>query len=172
MSQGYGFRTPANVVVQDLSNIHMQPEYFTVGPNATEAKMKPGVGVELDGAGYVKEFDGTGFCIGTLGYEDAPNPEYKISGVDDHYLKGQRVAVHVGGGTQRRRLRLAASQTIVKGQPLSMGADGLLSAAVMTQVVPDAGATVAFPDIYADADEPVTTDENGAGTAIWCIPRR
>jgi len=165
MAATSGFRVPSNTVTQPLT----EPEYFNIGANATIAKMKPGIAVEMDGTGTVKEFDGTGYPIGVLGYEDTQPGDYKPANRDTAFgAIGDRVPVHIERN-KRIRARLAASQTVVKGMPLSAGADGHLSIMTLTQVVPDAGATVTFPLKFATADEAVTTDGSGAGTAIWVI---
>lgn len=158
-----GFRVPSNGVTQAIEG----PEYFVIGSNATLAKMKPGIVVEMDGTGAVKEFDGTGYPIGILGYEDVQPGDYKPSTRDTAFsAAGQRVPVHVERG-KRYRARLAASQTIYKGAKLSAGADGLLSAMTLTQSIDGNAGTVTFPLQFAVADEAVTTDSGGAGTAIW-----
>ena len=166
MATTSGFRPPNNAVTQEITG----PEYFLIGANATIAKMMPGVVVEVDSvAGQVKEFDGTGYPLGVIGYEEVQTGDYKPATRDTAFgALYQRIPVHIERN-KRVRCRLAASQTIVKGQPLQAGADGLLSAMGLTQVVPDAGATVAFPVRFATADEAVTTDADGAGTAIWVI---
>jgi len=165
MAYTSGFRQINNGVTQKIEG----PEYFNIGSNATIAKMKPGIAVEMDGTGTVKEFDGTGYPIGILGYEDVQPGDYKPATRDTAFAAaGDRVPVHVERN-KRVRGRLAASQTIYKGMALVAGSDGLLSAMGLTQVVPDAGATVAFPVRFATADEAVTTDGDGAGTGIWVI---
>jgi hypothetical protein len=161
-----GFRPPSNRVTQEITG----PEYFLIGANATIAKMKPGVVVEVDSvAGQVKEFDGTGYPIGVIGYEEVQPGDYKPATRDTAFgALLQRIPVHVERN-KRVRARLAASQTIYKGMALVAGADGLLSAMTLTQVITGDGGTVAFPVRFATADEAVTTDANGAGTAIWVI---
>lgn len=162
-----GFRVPSNRVTAPVDG----PEYFQIGSNATIAKMKPGVGVELDGAGKVKEFDGTGQCIGILGYEDVQPGDYKPATRDTAFgAIGNRVPVIVAVGV-RVRARLAASQTVGKGMLLQMGSDGLLSLAATSVSVTGGAQTITYPVIYAKADEAVTTDANGAGTAIWVITK-
>jgi len=163
MAYTSGFRQISNGVTQKIEG----PEYFNIGANATLAKMKPGVIVEMDGTGAVKEFDGTGYPIGVLGYEDVQPGDYKPATRDTAFgALGDRVPVHIERN-KRVRARLAASQTIYKGAPLSATSDGLLTAMTLTQVVPDAGATVTFPLKFATADEAVTTGAGDAGTAIW-----
>jgi len=165
MAATSGFRVPSNTVTQPLT----EPEYFNIGANATIAKMKPGIAVEMDGTGAVKEFDGTGYPIGILGYEDTQPGDYKPANRDTAFgALGDRVPVHVERN-KRVRARLAASQTIYKGMALVAGADGNLSAMGLTQVITGDGGTVAFPVRFATADEAVTTDGSGAGTAIWVI---
>lgn len=165
MAATSGFRPPLNAMSQNIT----EPEYFNIGANATIAKMIPGIFVEMNGTGAVKEFDGTGYPIGVLDYDNVQTGDYKPANRDTAFnALGDRVPVIVQPG-KRVRCRLAASQTIVKGQPLQAGADGHLSAMVLTQAVPDAGATVTFPLRSAIADEAVTTDGDGAGTAIWVI---
>jgi hypothetical protein len=165
MAATSGFRAPNNKMSQPIT----EPEYFNIGANATIAKMIPGIFVEMNGTGAVKEFDGTGYPIGVLDWDNVQPGDYKPSNRDAAFnALGDRVPVIVQPG-KRVRCRLAASQTVVKGAPLQAGADGHLSLMVLTQVVPDAGATVTFPLRSCIADEAVTTDGNGAGTAIWVI---
>ena len=165
MAATSGFRAPLNTVSQQIT----EPEYFNIGANATLAKMIPGIFVEMNGTGAVKEFDGTGYPIGVLGYEDVQTGDYKPATRDTAFAAlGDRVPVIVQPG-KRVRCRLAASQTIYKGAPLQAGADGLLSAMVLTQALDGNAGTVTFPLRSAVADEAVTTDGNGSGTAIWVI---
>jgi len=165
MAYTSGFRQISNGVTQKIEG----PEYFNIGANATLAKMIPGIFVEIDGTGCVKEFDGTGYPLGVLGYEDVQPGDYKPATRDTAFgALGDRVPVHVERG-KRYRCRLAASQTIYKGAPLQAGADGNLSAMVLTQSIDGNAGTVTFPLRHAIADEAVTTDGNGAGTAIWVI---
>lgn len=165
MAATSGFRAPNNKMSQPIT----EPEYFNIGANATIAKMIPGIFVEMNGTGAVKEFDGTGYPIGVLDWDNVQPGDYKPANRDTAFnALGDRVPVIVQPG-KRVRCRLAASQTVVKGAPLQAGADGHLSLMVLTQVVPDAGATVTFPLRSCIADEAVTTDGNGAGTAIWVI---
>lgn len=165
MAATSGFRVPLNKMSQPIT----EPEFFNIGANATIAKMKPGIFVEMDGTGAVKEFDGTGYPIGVLDWDNVQPGDYKPANRDTAFNAiGDRVPVIVQIG-KRVRCRLAASQTAVKGAPLQAGADGNLSTMVLTQAVPDAGATVTFPLRSAIADEAVTTDGTGAGTAIWVI---
>jgi len=161
-----GFRPPNNAVTQEITG----PEYFLIGANATIAKMKPGVVVEVDAtAGQVKEFDGTGYPLGVIGYEEVQTGDYKPATRDTAFgALYQRIPVHVERN-KRVRARLAASQTIYKGMALVAGADGNLSAMTLTQVISGDGGTVNFPVRFATADEAVTTDADGAGTAIWVI---
>lgn len=151
------FRKPSNRMT-----VEMGVEYFNLGSNATVAKCKPGVAVELDGTGCVKEFDGTGVVVGILGYEDCQPGDYKPDTVDSAYAAGARVPVipPTGAIGKRVRCRLAASQTIVKGQILMWAADGLLTAA-----------TAGTNDVSATAAEAVTTGAGGAGAAIWVYLR-
>jgi hypothetical protein len=165
MAATSGFRAPSNAVTQPVT----EPEYFNIGANATIGKMKPGIVVEMDGTGTVKEFDGTGYPIGVLGYEDVQTGDYKPATRDTAFgALGDRVPVHVERN-KRVRCRAAASQTIYKGMALVAGSDGLLSAMGLTQVITGDGGTVAFPVRFATADEAVTTTSEQAGTAIWVI---
>jgi len=152
-----GLRKPSNRVT-----IEVGAEYFNVGSNATAAKMKPGVGVEADGAGCVKEFDGTGIVIGILGYEDSQPGDYKPATRDTAYAAGVRVPVIPPTATYGKavRCRLAASQTIVRGQILMWTTDGLLTAA-----------TAGTHDVAATAAEDISTGAGDAGTAIWVFLR-
>ena len=160
-----GFRKPLNKMSQPIT----EPEYFNIGANATIAKMKPGIFVEINGDGAVKEFDGTGYPIGVLDWDNVQPGDYKPANRDTAFgALGDRVPVIVQPG-KRVRCRLAASQTIVKGQPLQAGSDGHLSAMTLTQAITGDGGTVTFPLRSAIADESVSTDSEGAGTAIWVI---
>lgn len=152
-----GLRKPSNRVTQEVG-----VEYFMVGSNATAAKMKPGVAVEADGAGCCKEFDGTGLVIGILGYEDAQTGDNKPATRDTAYAAGVRVPVIPPTGSLgiAVRCRLAASQTIVRGQQLMWTSDGLLTAA-----------TVGTHDVSAVAAEDISTGAGDAGTAIWVFLR-
>lgn len=148
-----GFRKPNNGVVQGDT---LGPEFLKVGANATAAKMLPGIVVCKDTNDFsVKESDASGNDIGFLGYEYSPS---KPATIDTAYAVGDFVAVHRGAG-RRQMGRLATSQTIVKGQPLTVVADGYLAAA-----------TVGTHDIIADAAESVTTTSSTA--KIWVITRK
>ena len=149
-----GFRKPTNGVVQGDA---LGPEFLNVGANATAAKMLPGIAVVKDTNDFcVKESDASGnVVIGFLGYELSPN---KPATRDTAYAVGDIVAVHRGAGL-RQMAYLTTSQTIVKGQPLKVTADGYLTAA-----------TVGTSDVVGDAAESVTT--TSAAAKIWIITRR
>ena len=144
----YGFRPPLNSVAQRI----VDAEFFYVGPTANVAKMLPGVVVMGDGIGSVKEADGTSPYYGILGYEDAQTGESRPKNRDTAYSAGARVPVHVDVGL-RVRARLAAGETIVKGDHLSVSTGGLLVKAEDDAV------------IYAKAEEPITS--TASGTPIW-----
>ena len=148
-----GFRAPENAVTQRLED----PEYFMIGPNATPAAMLPGIVVTGDGSGAVKEAGATGVFYGTLGYEAVQPGDYKPKNRDSAFPIGSRVPVHVGPGI-RIRGRLAASQTIIKGDLLKVAAGGLLEKADDED------------RFYAIADEPATSA--AAGSPIWAITVR
>lgn len=148
-----GFRPVDNMTRQGPG---LDVEYFQVGPNATAAKMLPGIAVMRDTTdNYVKESDGTGKVIGFLSYESSPD---KPETVDSAFAVGDWVAVERGAG-KRIRARLAASQTIVNGQELSVTTDGYLDAAV-----------IGTDDVIADAEQSVATTTTTA--AIWIITRK
>lgn len=149
-----GFRPVDNMTRQGPG---LDVEYFQVGPNATAAKMLPGIAVIMDTTdNYVKEYGSSGGkVIGFLSYEKSPD---KPKTIDTAFAVGDWVAVERGAG-KRIRARLAASQTIVNGQELAVTTDGYLGAA-----------TVGTDDVIADAEQSVTTTTTTA--AIWIITRK
>lgn len=164
-----GFRAVDNLTRQGPG---LDVEYFQVGPNATAAKMLPGIAVVMDTTGnYVKEYDGSGKVIGFLSYESSPD---KPANIDTAFAVGDWVAVERGAG-KRIRARLATSQTIVNGQELSVTTDGYLAAATINGVVSvvESGSdtkSTGNTDIIADAAQSVTTTSTAA--AIWVITRK
>lgn len=148
-----GWRKPLNKTRQggSLDTFQMQ-----VGPNATAAKMLTGIAVMRDTTDYsVKEWKSGGQMIGYLSYENSAD---KPEDIDTPYAVGDFVGVDVGPG-RRQFARLAASQTITYGQPLTLDADGYLKAAV-----------IGTDDVVADAAESVTTT-TGAGK-FWIVTRK
>lgn len=149
-----GFRKPTNAWSQ---NCLLDVEYFKVGTNATAAKMLPGTVVCKDTNDFsVKESDASANDYGVLGYDKTP-AAYRPTNSTTAYAVGDIVAVSRGPG--RKKCRLTTSQTIVNGQPLKVTTDGLLTAA-----------TVGTNDVFADADESVTT--TSAEAFIWVITRK
>lgn len=165
-----GFRAVDNLTRQGPG---LDVEYFQVGPNATAAKMLPGIAVVMDTTdNYVKESDGSGKVIGFLSYESSPD---KPANIDTAFAVGDWVAVERGAG-KRIRARLATSQTIVNGQELSVTTDGYLAAATINGVVAvneagtDESISTGNTDVIADAAQSVTTTTTTA--AIWIITRK
>ncbi len=149
-----GWRKPANKVCQNGGGL--DTEQLQVGPNATAAKMLPGIAVMKDIDDYtVKEWTTGGNVIGFLSYENSTD---KPADMDTHYEIGDFVGVEIGAN-RRQLARLAASQTIAKGQPLKVVVDGYLAAA-----------TVGTDDVIADAEESVTT--TSATAKIWGRTRK
>lgn len=165
-----GWRKPLNNVCQNGSTI--DTEQLQIGANATAAKCLPGIAVIRDTNDYsVKESGAGGVIVGYLGYENSTD---KPISIDTAYAVGDSVAVECGPG-RRQMARLAASQTIVKGQPLSVAADGYLTAAVINGVVSivESGAdtkSTGNTDIVADAEESVTTTATTG--KIWVRTRK
>lgn len=150
-----GFRKPTNKWSQGGS---LGVEYFKVGANATASKMLPGIVVCKDTNDFcVKQSDASANDIGVLGYDETP-AQYRPADSTTAYAVGDIVAVHRGAG-RRQKCRLTTAQTIVNGQPLKVTTDGLLTAA-----------TVGTDDVFADADESVTT--TSAVAYIWVITRK
>ena len=150
-----GFRKPTNKWSQGGA---LGVEYFKVGANATAAKMLAGTVVMKDTVDYcIKESDASGNDYGVLGYDETPDA-YRPTTSTTAYAVGDIVAVHRGAG-RRQKCRLTTAQTIVNGQPLKVTTDGLLTAA-----------TVGTDDVFADADESVTT--TSAVAYIWVITRK
>lgn len=148
-----GFSKPSNTVVTDSV---LPPKFMKIGANATAAKCIPGIAVVRDANDYsVKE--GATKVVGTLGYEATP-AAYKPATPTTAYAVGNTAAVH--SGPRRCKMWLAASQTIVTGDPLKVTTDGYLAAA-----------TIGTDDVYCDAAESVTTGE-GETAAIWVETRR
>jgi hypothetical protein len=149
-----GWRKPTNKVCQNGGGL--DTEQLKVGANATAAKMLPGIVVIRDSNDYsVKEWSSGGYMIGYLSYENSPK---KPETIDSAYAVGDLVGVEIGAN-RRQLARLAISQTIVKGQPLTVTTDGYLAAA-----------TVGTDDIVADAEESVTTTSSTA--KIWVRTRK
>ena len=144
-----GFRAPANAVV---TGVHYT-ELLKVGANATAAKMLPGIAVVKDtNDRSVMESGDAGAIIGWLGYEETP-AAFKPENRDTAYALGDTVAVHHGQGAFIRML-LEASMTIVKGDSLTVGADGYVHKA-----------TIGTDQTDATAEQSVTT--TGATGVIW-----
>ena len=155
MTMTSGFRKPSNVSYQ--GNVLI--EWFEVGSTATAAKMLPGMLVDKGTTdGDVIENDGAGNPIGFIAYDGSWTGDDMPSSISDYYAVGARVPVIVSG-SGRTIGRLAASQTIVKGQLLTQSAtDGCLESA-----------TAGTHHVYAIADEAVTTTSGQTQVAIWCI---
>jgi|GEM_PF-1120643 len=164
-----GFRPVDNMTQQGPG---IDVEYFQIGPNATAAKMLPGIAVVMDTTdNYVKEYSSGGKVIGFLSYEKSPD---KPATIDTAFALGDWVAVERGAG-KRIRGRLAISQTIQIGQELKVTTDGYLTAATVNGVVSvdeSGSATVSTgnDDIIADAEMSVTTTDETA--AIWVLTRK
>lgn len=164
-----GFR-PVNNQTQQGPGIDV--ELFRVGPNATAAKMLPGIAVVMDTTdNFVKEYTSGGKVIGFLSYESSQD---KPASIDTAFALGDWVAVERGAG-KRIRARLATSQAIQIGQELAVTTDGYLTAAVISgvvSVVESGSATKATgnDDIIADAEMSVTT--TSATAAIWVLTRK
>jgi hypothetical protein len=155
MTMTSGWRKPSNISYQGEVLI----EWFEVGATATEAKMLPGMLV-CKGAndGAVVENDGSGNPLGFIAYDGSWTGDDMPDDITDYYTRGSRIPIIVGG-SGRCMGRLAASQTIVKGQLLKQSlTDGCLEAG-----------TAGTEHIFAKADEAVTTAGGGAQTAIWVI---
>ena len=164
-----GFRAVDNQTQQGPG---IDVEYFQIGPNATAAKMLPGIAVVMDTTdNYVKEYSSGGKVIGFLSYEKSPD---KPASIDTAFAMGDWVAVERGAG-KRIRARLATSQTIQIGQELSVTTDGYLTAATINGVVSivESGSdtkSTGNTDIIADAEMSVTTTSESA--AIWVLTRK
>lgn len=163
MAVQIGFKVPANDVVQGGS----APEQLIVGDNATAAKMLPGVAVIFDARDSdVKEGGAAGAMIGVLGY-GAANPEYKPATQLTAYAVGDKVPVHTDG-----RAYVYLTETIVKGEPLVLAADGKFSKAAAITIVASGAASItdgqAVTGTYG-ADGPVVAraaqSRTGAGRA-------
>lgn len=149
-----------------------EPMILKVGANATAAKMLPGIAVIKDTNDYsVKEYGSSGSAVvGVLGWEETPN-KWRPATRDTAYAVGDEVAVHYGPG--KIRMRLAASQTIVKGDALCLTTDGYLIKATINGVVNvnEAGSDTEVPtgnsDVYAEALESVTTTTGTAGIFVF-----
>ncbi len=130
-----GFKEAVNDVVQAFSR---DPEQLTVGANATAAKMLPGVAVIFDANDNdVKECGAAGAAIGVLGYARA-NPNYKPETQLTAYAVGDAVPVHNGPG----RVYAYLTETIVKGEPLVLAADGKFSKAAAITIVASGAANI------------------------------
>lgn len=150
MGTQIGFREPSNAVVTGK----YYTEYLKIGANATAAKMLPGIAVVRDtNDRSVKESGDAGAVIGVLGYEETP-AAFKPTNRDTAYAVADTVAVHHGRGAFVRML-LEASMTIVKGDHMTVGADGYLHKA-----------TVGTDHIFSTAEESVTTPSDATGI-IW-----
>jgi hypothetical protein len=150
-----GWRKPENGVATGEYVV----ELLRVGANATAAKMLPGIAVVYDSNDRsVKEAGVNGDIIGFLGYEDTPIA-FKPATRDTAYAVGDTVAViHGPGGLVRTRL--AISQTVVKGERMSIAADGYTTIA-----------TIGTHDVVGDAEESVTTGGDATGI-LWISMRR
>ncbi|MDD4588860.1 MAG: hypothetical protein PHG06_00325 [Parabacteroides sp.] len=161
MAVDIGFsKSAVGVGAEDL----FEPMILKVGANATAAKMLPGIAVIRDTNDYsVKEYGSTGSAVvGVLGWEATPN-DFRPASRDTAYAIGKECAVHYGPG--KIRMRLAASQTIVKGDMLTPTTDGYLIKATINGVVSvvesgSATDSTGNSDVYAEALETVST---GAG---------
>lgn len=170
MAEQPGFRPVDNMTRQGPG---IDVEYFQIGPNATAAKMLPGIAVIKDTTdNYVKEYGSSGGkVIGFLSYEKSPD---KPASIDTAFAVGDWVAVERGAG-KRIRARLATSQTIVIGQELSVTTGGYLAAATINGVVSivESGSdtkSTGNTDIIADAEMSVAT--TSASKPIWVLTRK
>lgn len=165
MAVQIGFKKAVNDVVQSFSR---DPEQLRVGANATPAKMLPGIAVVFDTLDSdVKECGAAGAAIGILGYAEA-NPEFKPETQLTAYEVGDSVPVYNGPG----RAYAYLTETIVKGEPLVLAADGKFSkAAAITIVASGAGAITDGQGVTGTygADGPVVAraaeSRTGAGRA-------
>lgn len=150
-----GFRKPSNGVAAGDYYV----EYLKVGANATAANMLPGIAVVYDtNDRSVKEAGVNGDIIGFLGYEDTPEA-FRPASRTTAYAVGDTVAVIHGQGGFVRSL-LAISQTVVKGERMSIAADGYTTIA-----------TIGTHDVVGDAEESVTTTGDATGV-LWISMRR
>ncbi|MFZ2499545.1 hypothetical protein [Methanosarcina sp.] len=144
-------------------------ELLQIGANATAAKMLPGIAVVRDANDFsVKEYTSGNAEVGVLGWEKTPIT-WRPATIDTAYNVGDFVSVESGPGYCR--MRLAASQTIVMGDPLKLTTDGYLVKATLNgseteELTGNAQSiVVGNDDVYAKAKESVTTT-TGTGT-IW-----
>ena len=152
----------------------IEPMILKIGANATAAKCLPGIAVIRDTNDYsVKEYGSSGSAVvGVLGWESTPT-KWRPATRDTAYAVGDEVAVHYGPG--KIMMRLTTSQTIVKGDQLTLTTDGYLTKATINGVVSvdeSGSATVSTgnSDVYAEALESVTTTIATAG--IWVFRKR
>lgn len=152
-----------------------EPMVLKVGANATAAKMLPGIAVIRDTNDYsVKEFGSADTAVvGVLGWEQTPI-KWRSASRDTAYALGDEVAVHYGPG--RIRMLLAVSQTIVKGDMLSLTTDGYLTKATINGIVSvvesgSATKSTGNSDVYAEALESVSTGSS-AVAAIYVFRLR
>jgi hypothetical protein len=130
-----GFKKPANDVVQAFTR---SPEQLKIGANATAAKMLPGIFVVFDTNDYsVKECGAAGAAIGVLGYGEC-SAEYKPETQTTAYAVGDMVPVYNGPG----RVYAYVTETIVKGEPLVLAADGKLSKAAAITIAASGSANI------------------------------
>ena len=165
MAPQIGFKEAANDVVQAFGR---GPEQLQIGANATAAKMLPGVAVIFDVNDHdVKECGAAGAAIGVLGYAEA-NPNFKPATQLTAYAVGDSVPVYNGPG----RVYAYLTETIVKGEPLVLAADGKFSKAAAITIVASGAANItdgqAVTGTYG-ADGPVVArsaeSRTGAGRA-------
>lgn len=170
MAVDIGFsKSAVGVGAEDL----IEPMILKIGANATAAKMLPGIAVVRDTNDYsVKEYSSGSAVVGVLGWEETPN-NTRPSTRDTAYALGNEVAVHYGPG--KIMMRLTTSQTIVKGDLLTLTTDGYLTKATINGVVSinESGSSTVSTgnsDVYAEALESVTTTTSTA--PIWVFRKR
>lgn len=130
-----GFKPAANDVVQAFAR---DPEQLIVGASATAAKMLPGIAVIFDTTdAEVQECGAAGAAIGVLGYARA-NPNFKPETQLTAYAIGDSVPVYNGPG----RVYAYLTETIVKGEPLVLAADGKFSKAAAITIVASGAASI------------------------------
>jgi hypothetical protein len=128
MAVQIGFKKAVNDVIMHFTR---DPEQLAVGANATAAKMLPGIAVIFDTNDHdVKECGAAGAAIGVLGYARA-HPDFKPLTQLTAYALGDEVPVYNGPG----RVFAYLTETIVKGEPLVLAADGKFSKAAAITIV-------------------------------------
>ena len=171
MTVDIGFaKSAVGVIGEEL----FEPMILKVGANATAAKMLPGIAVVRDTNDYsVKEFTSGSAVVGVIGWEKTPM-KWRPATRDTAYAVGDELAIHRGPCVIR--MRLSISQTIVKGDLLTLTTDGYLTKATINGVVAidqSGNGTVSTgnSDVFAKALESVTTTSPATGV-IWVLVER